>query len=73
MTGLQTSLGPDGQLLDASKIEWYNDPDQMMTTLICNLKKVLCFNILHFKIAVVKAFICQVSAHVLCGQHMACD
>lgn len=23
----QPALGPDGQLLDASKIEWYNDPD----------------------------------------------
>jgi hypothetical protein len=23
----QSALGPDGQLLDASKIEWFNDPD----------------------------------------------
>ena len=23
----QPALGPDGQLLDASKIVWYNDPD----------------------------------------------
>lgn len=23
----QPALGPDGQLLDASKIAWYNDPD----------------------------------------------
>ena len=23
----QPALGPDGQLLDASKITWYNDPD----------------------------------------------
>jgi hypothetical protein len=23
----QPALGPDGQLLDASKIIWYNDPD----------------------------------------------
>jgi hypothetical protein len=23
----QPARGPDGQLLDASKIEWYNDPD----------------------------------------------
>jgi hypothetical protein len=23
----QAALGPDGQLLDASKITWYNDPD----------------------------------------------
>jgi hypothetical protein len=23
----QSALGPDGQLLDASKIAWYNDPD----------------------------------------------
>jgi hypothetical protein len=23
----QPALGPDGQLLDASKIAWYNDPN----------------------------------------------
>ena len=23
----QPAVGPDGQLLDASKIQWYNDPD----------------------------------------------
>jgi hypothetical protein len=23
----QPAVGPDGQLLDASKIAWYNDPD----------------------------------------------
>ena len=23
----QPALGPDGQLVDASKIAWYNDPD----------------------------------------------
>lgn len=23
----QSALGPDGQLLDATEIEWYNDPD----------------------------------------------
>jgi hypothetical protein len=23
----QAALGPDGQLLDASKIAWFNDPD----------------------------------------------
>jgi hypothetical protein len=23
----QPAVGPDGQLLDASKIIWYNDPD----------------------------------------------
>jgi hypothetical protein len=27
MTDSQPALGPDGQLLDASKIDWYNDPD----------------------------------------------
>jgi hypothetical protein len=27
MTDSQPALGPDGQLLDTSKIEWYNDPD----------------------------------------------
>jgi hypothetical protein len=29
----QPVLGPDGQLLDASEIEWYNDSDQMMPNL----------------------------------------
>lgn len=23
----QSALGPDGRLLDASEIKWYNDPD----------------------------------------------
>jgi hypothetical protein len=23
----QPALGPDGRLLDATEIEWYNDPD----------------------------------------------
>lgn len=23
----QSALGPDGQLLDATEIKWYNDPD----------------------------------------------
>ena len=23
----QPALGPEGQLLDVTKIEWYNDPD----------------------------------------------
>lgn len=23
----QCAVGPEGQLLDASKIDWYNDPD----------------------------------------------
>jgi hypothetical protein len=23
----QPALGPDGQLLDATEIEWFNDPD----------------------------------------------
>jgi hypothetical protein len=25
----QSALGPDGQLLDASEIEWYNDTDDV--------------------------------------------
>ena len=27
MTDSQPAVGPDGQLLDTSKIDWYNDPD----------------------------------------------
>ena len=27
MTADQPAVGPDGQLLNASKIKWYNDPD----------------------------------------------
>jgi len=25
----QPAVGPDGQLLNASKIKWYNDPDDV--------------------------------------------
>jgi hypothetical protein len=41
----QCALGPDGKLLDASKIPWYDDPDDpqpIQPTPVVQGNKVLC-------------------------------
>jgi len=56
----QPTIGPDGQLLDASKIEWYNDPDDAHPIqLTSDMRQGLFLNHLHLKI-VAKVFTCCV-------------
>jgi len=52
----QPALGPDGQLLDASKIAWYNDPDD--PHLIQSTSMVQEGDALHFTLFSNNSFSC---------------
>jgi hypothetical protein len=63
----QPALGPDGQLLDATEIEWYNDPDDaqpIQPASFVQEGKRSC--ILH--LGATNTTFCQVNAHAQSGQ-----
>jgi hypothetical protein len=65
----QPALGPDGQLLDATEIEWYNDPNDAQP--IQAIQPASCMQgatFLHITLTTTNTVFCQINAHVQSGQ-----
>jgi hypothetical protein len=61
----QLAIGPDGQLVDVSKIEWYNDPDDAHPIPpTSDLRQGLFLNIFNSTIAVNMFTCCVSSTHM---------
>ena len=65
----QPALGPDGRLLDATEIEWYNDPDDTQPIQPTSCMQGAVF--LHIAFGTTNIVLCKVNAHIQSEQLQA--